>query len=974
MLRHALSPRVRPLLATRLVRGHSIAALALFAAGCGGGGDTGDHGITVPPAPTVSSLLVSSGGSQRARITRTLPQAVVIRAVTAAGVPVTGASLQFTAANGGAVQPASTTTNSSGEATVQWTLGPTAGAQVLTVSATGTSASVTVAATADPALRATVRVLNGDDQQAETGRAVLVAPSVQLLDSAGAPLAGAHLTFTVTAGGGSIQPTAVTTDASGRAATTSWVLGAEGEQTVRIDCTDADLLVQPVVTLAAFAVPVGGTVAMPARNYPIPAGTAPIITDSVTGVQFRVPGGGSGSVTVASAVSGPLLPVEDATRLVVGFSGVARVDVRVVGSSGAPAPAYVYGADHFGVLTHAGTPHWWALPRTAVSADTAWYQLPAVARSNARLWAPSGRAGARLDWEHRQEVVVPRRNPYTFENGRFSALTAKTIAWWRTNLTPTTAAKLIGAEDRLQVSVFGPSALSTDDDAYYRCIKQSEGACTPSIQFPAKRMFDSLHLTAHEPSHYVTQLLVGDARYFGDLEANLPGEGHLPGAIAVGFRNSLIEEYAHFAEFLMRGDVTQFELRSVRASNNGRQFVRNSFSDPGPDRIDYPSIEGFGALMLAAFTRTPSQTVIYDVHGTPSGAASTTKVPTATATDTDLLEILAKGPRNPNELRTALLPLAGSAEKLAAMLEPLGWSYRATGTLVDPAGRQLSGITLASVVRVDGVDYVLHAPTPTDAAGRFTLPRLYPGTSILRAYGPKATDSVDVMSVTADWGAATPTVLTLGLVRLPMNLSALTTFSLTLQGISATNRAGSTSCGTVLTVDGVVNRSDGQGYAMPPLVWKTTRFALDFLQPWAVNQASEQDRGSERVAATGTVVQGLGDTLWFDGRLERSDLRVNTRLAAINAGVKTWATTDSSVWTAVVPIVHLPMLPGTDGVSISGTLRGAEVATALGGWSYDYFSKDLRTEPLHPNFLCNYALTPNAILTVRLAPATLPPP
>lgn len=970
MLCYALTPRVRPLLATRLVRGHSLAALALLAAACGGGGDTGDHGITVPPAPTVSSLLVSSGGSQRARITRTLPQAVVIRAVTAAGAPVTGASLQFTAANGGAVQPASATTNSSGEATVQWTLGPTPGAQVLTVSASGTSASVTVAATADPALRATVRILDGDDQQAETGRVVLVAPSVQLLDSTGAPIAGAHLTFTVTGGGGSVQPTSVTTDATGRAATGSWGLGAVGAQSLRVECTDADVFVQPAVTLTAVAVPVGGTVTMPARNYSIPAGNTPIITDSVTGVQFRVPGGGIGSITVASAVSGPVLPVEGATRLVVGFSGVPRVEVRTVGANGAPAIAYVYGDDRFGVITHPSTTHWWALPRTAVSADTAWYQLPKIATGSVRLWAPFRGAAFRDEWA-RQDLAVARKPLYVFEQSRFEALSRKSIQWWRSNLTPTTAARLAGAEDRLQVSAFGKSGWSSDNDAFYRCAQSSGSACMPMIQYPAEKLFDSLHITAHEPSHYVTHLLVGDARYFGDLEANVPLQGHMPGALALGFRNSLIEEYAHFAEFLMHGEVTQFELRSVRALNNGAQFVRNSFlNDPGPDRIDYPSIEGFGALMLAAFTRTPSQTVIYDVFG----SASTTRVPTATTPTTTLLEILAKGPKTPDELRVALAPLAGSDEKLAAMLEPLGWSYRATGTLVDAAGTQLSGITLASVVRVEGVDYVQRAPAATGPNGSFTLPRVFPGKSILRAYGPKATDSVDITTVTADWGAATPTVVTLGLLKLPINLSGLTTFSVTLQGIAATNRAGSTSCSSALTVDGVVNRKDLQGYAMPPLAWTSSRFALDFVQPWAVNQASEQDYGSERVVANGTVVAGRGDTLWFDGRLERSDLRVNTRLAAINAGVKAWATTDSSAWSAVVPIAHLPMLPAPDGKSISGTLRGAAAATALGGWSYDYFSKDLRPEPLHPNFSCSYALTPSAVLTVRLAPATLSPP
>jgi subtilisin family serine protease len=73
---------------------------------------------------------------------------------------------------------------------------------------------------------ATIAVNGGDAQSAGTGSAVAVAPSVRVTDADNNPVSGVPVTFQVTAGGGSVDPTTpINTDINGIATVTSWTLG-----------------------------------------------------------------------------------------------------------------------------------------------------------------------------------------------------------------------------------------------------------------------------------------------------------------------------------------------------------------------------------------------------------------------------------------------------------------------------------------------------------------------------------------------------------------------------------------------------------------------------------------------------------------------------------------------------------------------------------------------------------------------------
>lgn len=77
-----------------------------------------------------------------------------------------------------------------------------------------------------------VAIFNGNQQTSIAGATLATPLTVTVTDAAGAPVAGATVTWFVTGGGGSVAPTTSTTDANGRA-NTVFTLGATvGNQTV----------------------------------------------------------------------------------------------------------------------------------------------------------------------------------------------------------------------------------------------------------------------------------------------------------------------------------------------------------------------------------------------------------------------------------------------------------------------------------------------------------------------------------------------------------------------------------------------------------------------------------------------------------------------------------------------------------------------------------------------------------------------
>src|SRR5688572_1231093 len=217
-----------------------ITALAFLAA-CGESGPSEQ----IPPAAINNVTGVPLQGPAG----DVLSERVIVRVVDAASNPLPGVTVTFTAAAGGSVSPATSVTNDDGEASTRWTLGPTPGNQVLSVSAGGQSAQIT--ATAGSPRIASLAVNAGNNQTGGTSAALPTAPSVVTRDAAGAPVAGVTVFFTVLSGGGSVAQASAVSNAQGIASAGAWTLGSTtGTQLLSAQVAQAGVTNNPLIFTA----------------------------------------------------------------------------------------------------------------------------------------------------------------------------------------------------------------------------------------------------------------------------------------------------------------------------------------------------------------------------------------------------------------------------------------------------------------------------------------------------------------------------------------------------------------------------------------------------------------------------------------------------------------------------------------------------------------------------------------------------
>jgi hypothetical protein len=220
----------------------TIAALA-FAGACG----STEPKVDVTPATitgTPTDTIRATVGS-----TVVTPLTVVVK--NKAGSPIDSALVTFAiTGGGGTVSSASVRTDVNGQAITTWTLGPTAGVQSASATATGLTA-VSFVALAAPGAASAVTKAGGDAQSAVAGANVPVAPSVKVADAFGNPLPNILVTFAVASGGGSVTGALANTNASGIATIGSWKLGG---------AIGANSLTATVASLPAVTFTATGTV------------------------------------------------------------------------------------------------------------------------------------------------------------------------------------------------------------------------------------------------------------------------------------------------------------------------------------------------------------------------------------------------------------------------------------------------------------------------------------------------------------------------------------------------------------------------------------------------------------------------------------------------------------------------------------------------------------------------------------------
>ena len=180
-------------------------------------------------APPPPMLRIISGNNQTGTPGQTLaPLVVELRDRNAQ--PVAGFFVTF-APSDGSLSTVLDVTDSNGRAETILTLGSEVGTTTVTVVAGRDSVTFELTVTLPPT--GFVKI-SGDNQTGHTGAALAKPFVVEVRDRNGDPVAGATVTFTVTAGGGSVNPETRQTNARGRASSRLTLGDSPGTNTVRV--------------------------------------------------------------------------------------------------------------------------------------------------------------------------------------------------------------------------------------------------------------------------------------------------------------------------------------------------------------------------------------------------------------------------------------------------------------------------------------------------------------------------------------------------------------------------------------------------------------------------------------------------------------------------------------------------------------------------------------------------------------------
>lgn len=187
----------------------------------------------VGPGPVANIVRISADG-QQATVNTPVAEAPVARAQDVFGNPVPGVAVTFgVALGGGTVIGAQQTSDANGLVrTGLWTLGKTAGPQVVQADALNASQAVWVAtALAGPASELAKWV--GDSAQGVAGFALAPPPAIKVTDAFGNYIGNVPVTFTPGPNSGTVTNSTIVSDpANGIAIVGSWVLGTAPTQTL----------------------------------------------------------------------------------------------------------------------------------------------------------------------------------------------------------------------------------------------------------------------------------------------------------------------------------------------------------------------------------------------------------------------------------------------------------------------------------------------------------------------------------------------------------------------------------------------------------------------------------------------------------------------------------------------------------------------------------------------------------------------
>ncbi len=293
---------------------------------------------------------------------------------------------------------------------------------------------------------------------------------------------------------------------------------------------------------------------------------------------------------------------------------------------------------------------------------------------------------------------------------------------------------------------------------------------TPSLIIQPLNVIDLPNVKsnmAHESGHYLHHLMV-DHNSYALIRSQLPliTKDHGLATPTDDRLTYFIEEPAYFADFFQNT-----YLGGTPGQTPEDPIILWS-STVRPQLLDYPGLEGFGAVMLGNLHRTGNK--VRDVYKN----SGFNDIPIIGAHFKDIFGILGIGSQNIDDLRLHVnmyLTLNNKGDLMIPLMQRIGWGYSVKMRVVDGAGNPVSGVTARSYYKQDNLKtwYGPKTTTPTSNNGILTLEGVFPGECGIRFYyesdsvnnyleiswGHKTNELIDIGDFTVDFSASLPPYL-----------------------------------------------------------------------------------------------------------------------------------------------------------------------------------------------------------------------
>jgi hypothetical protein len=187
-----------------------------------------------------ATLNAVSGDAQTDTALATVAAPMVLQVLDAQGRQVPGAIVSFAGTGGVTPSQAVDTADLNGNVSVGITLGDTVGVWSVTATVVAVPAVQAVYTfTTTPGSAALMAIVSGDGQTDTLGKTLALPFVVHVTDASGNDVAGGRVSFTVTAGGGTLAGDTVLTNAAGQASIGYTLGGTPGTNTVHADLVGA---------------------------------------------------------------------------------------------------------------------------------------------------------------------------------------------------------------------------------------------------------------------------------------------------------------------------------------------------------------------------------------------------------------------------------------------------------------------------------------------------------------------------------------------------------------------------------------------------------------------------------------------------------------------------------------------------------------------------------------------------------------